>query len=235
LGFTYSPSWFPGFEFSVDHYDININRAITTLTAQYLVTGCYNGITAYCALITRGGAGNTITNIQTTYINLANYRTRGTDIEAAYNLPLHRIWDGLEGNLHFRGLANHTDSLSTFDGTTHVEYAGTVGSATPFGTPKWQGSVEAVYTVAQTNVSARVRYVGGGIFNPAQDIANNAVPSRTYIDLAFQQGFSVLGRNGFTVFGNINNLFDQAPPVDPNPQFYDVVGRYFELGLRAKF
>jgi iron complex outermembrane recepter protein len=235
LGFTYSPSWAPGFDFSVDHYDININRAITTLTAQYIVTNCAAGNASYCALITRGGPGNTITNIQTTYINLANYATRGTDFEASYTLPIDRLWHGFDGNLRFRALANHTDSLTTFDGVTRTQYAGTVGAATPFGTPKWQGSLEAIYMRDETNVSLRARYVGGGTFNPAMDIANNAVESRTYFDLAFQQGLSILGHSGFTVFGNINNLFDEAPPPDPNPDFYDVVGRYFELGLKARF
>ena len=235
LGFTYSPSWLPGFDLSIDHYDINIDRAITTLSGQDITTRCFNGNTALCALITRGGAGNTITKIQSTFINLANYTTRGTDFEASYSLPVTRFWSGGDGMLRFRALANHTDSLVTNDGVTRIQYAGTVGNGVSFGTPKWQGSLDTGYTRDETSVDVRVRYVGGGTFNPAMDIANNSVSSRTYVDLSFQQGFSMLGHSGFTLFGNINNLFDLAPPVDPNPQFYDVVGRYFELGAKARF
>jgi hypothetical protein len=235
LGFTYSPSWLPGFDLSIDHYDINIDRAITTLSAQDIVTRCANGNAALCALITRGGAGNTISRIQSTFINLANYATRGTDFEASYSLPVSRLWSAGDGTLRFRALANHTDSLVTNDGVTRIQYAGTVGTGVSFGTPKWQGSLDTGYSRDETAVDVRVRYVGGGTFNPAMDISNNSVSSRTYVDLSFTQGLSILGRGGFTVFGNINNLFDLAPPVDPNPQFYDVVGRYFELGLKARF
>jgi iron complex outermembrane receptor protein len=235
LGFTYSPSWLPGFDLSVDHYDINIDHAITTLSGQDITTRCFNGNAALCALITRGGAGNTISKIQSTFINLANYATRGTDFEATYSLPVDRFWSGGDGTLRFRALANHTDSLVTNDGVTRIQYAGTVGTGVSFGTPKWQGSLDTGYTRGESTLDVRVRYVGGGTFNPAMDIANNSVSSRTYVDLSFQQGFSAFGHSGFTLFGNINNLFDLAPPVDPNPQFYDVVGRYFELGAKARF
>lgn len=234
LGFTYSPSWLPGLDLSIDHYDIIIDRAITTLSAQDIATRCATSNPALCALITRG-AGNLITRIQSTYINLATYKTRGTDFEAVYRLPLDRFWSGDVGAITFRGLANHIDSLTTNDGVTAIQYAGTVGTGVSFGAPKWQGSLTGTYQRDQTNVAVRARYVGGGTFNPAMDIANNHVNSRTYVDLSFEQGLSVLGRDGFTIFGNVNNLFDRDPPVDPNPQFYDVVGRYFELGLRARF
>ncbi|HLZ74211.1 TonB-dependent receptor plug domain-containing protein [Phenylobacterium sp.] len=234
FGFTYAPSFLEGFEMSIDHYDIDINRAITTLSAQDIVTRCFNGNTALCALITRAGAGNTISKIQSTFINLANYTTRGVDFEASYNLPLERV-SSLPGTLRFRALANHIDSLKTNDGVNVIEWAGSVGSGLSFGAPKWQGSLETTYSLNETNLLLRARYVGGGVYDPSRDIANNSVSSKTYFDFAFQQGLSILGHKNFTVYGNINNLFDQAPPPAPNPQFYDVVGRYFELGLKARF
>jgi iron complex outermembrane receptor protein len=234
LGFTYSPSFIPGLDLSIDHYDIIIDRAITTLSGQDIVTRCATSNPALCALVTRG-ANNLITRIQSTFINLATYKTRGTDFEAAYRLPLDRVWSGQEGTLTFRALANHIDSLTTSDGVTALQYAGTVGTGVSFGAPKWQGSFTTSYRRNDTDVALRARYVGGGTFNPSLDIANNHVSSRTYVDLSFSQGLSVLGRGGFTVFGNVNNLFDRDPPKLPNPQFYDVVGRYFELGLRAQF
>lgn len=235
FGFTYSPSWAPDLDLSIDHYDIDIKRAVTTLSAQDIVTRCFNGNASLCALITRAGAGNTISRIQSTFINLANYQTRGTDFEAAYSLPIDRLFENGQGVLHFRALANHLEKLVTNDGVARISYAGTVGTGVSFGAPNWQGSLESTYTRGESNLSVRTRYVGGGTFNPALDIANNHVSSRTYVDVAFQQGFSALGRDGFTIFGNINNLFDRSPPPAANPQFYDVVGRYFELGLRARF
>lgn len=234
LGVTYSPSFIPGLDLSVDHYDIIIDRAITTLSGQDIVSRCATSNPALCALVTRGPT-NLITRIQSTFINLATYKTRGTDFEAAYRLPLDRLWAGRQGTLTFRALANHIDSLTTSDGVTAIQYAGVVGTGVSFGAPEWQGSLMGTYQTEGTNLSLRARYVGGGTFNPALDIANNDVGARTYLDLSFAQDLTLLGREGFTVFGNINNLLDRDPPVAPNPQFYDVMGRYFQLGVRARF
>lgn len=234
FGFTYSPSWVRGLSFSVDHYDILIDRAITTLSGQDIVTRCATSNPALCSQVTRG-AGNLITAVRSTFINLATYKTRGTDFEASYTLPLARLWSGAEGRLNFRALANHVDSLATNDGVTAIQYAGTVGTGVSFGAPRWQASLTSVYNVRDTNISVRARYVGGGLFNPALDIANNVVSSRTYVDVAIDQDLGIIGRKGLTLYGNINNLFDRSPPPAPNPQFYDVVGRYFEIGVRARF
>ena len=46
-----------GLEFSVDYYQININKAISTLTAQQELNFCANGSTQQCAFIIRNPNG----------------------------------------------------------------------------------------------------------------------------------------------------------------------------------
>ena len=232
FGGVYSPSWAPGLNVSVDHYDINIDRAITTLSAQDIVTRCATGNTSLCALITRGANGQ-ITGIQSTFINLANYRTKGLDIEASYLLPLDRLWSGTEGRLRFRALANHVETLRTFDGVNEVQFKGTVGPQSTFGVPAWRGVGSVTYERGATSIDVRARYVDGGTYNPLLDIANNNVPSRTYFDLTYEIGVPAGGRL-FTLFGSVTNLLDKDPPLAGNPQFYDIVGRYFTIGARVK-
>ena len=49
------------------------------------------------------------------------------------------------------------------------------------------------------------------------------------------------GDRRLQVFGSVNNLFNHAPPVDPqlaystNPIYFDQVGRYYRLGLRFNY
>jgi hypothetical protein len=38
-----------------------------------------------------------------------------------------------------------------------------------------------------------------------------------------------------TLFGSVANLLDRDPPIFPNRMHYDVVGRFFTFGARAKF
>lgn len=233
FGVVYSPSWAPGLSLSVDHYDIDIDGAISTLSGQDIVTRCFNGNQDLCPLITR--TNGTITRIQSTFINLANYKTSGTDIEASYSLPVDRLWSAGAGTLRVRALANHVEKLTTFDGVARVYSKGVVGTGVSFGVPEWRGTAGLSWQNGETSVDLRARYVDGGTFNPLIDIANNKVSSRTYVDLSFETGVPVIGRDGFTLFGSVTNLLDKDPPVAGNPQHYDIVGRFFTLGARARF
>jgi iron complex outermembrane receptor protein len=82
-------------------------------------------------------------------------------------------------------------------------------------------------------VDLRARYVGGGAFNHLNTtLINNTVDSRTYIDLGVR--FNVDDK--FTLFSNVNNLFDVDPPISTvGNTHYDVVGRYFSFGARINF
>ena len=89
------------------------------------------------------------------------------------------------------------------------------------------------HDLRQLGLDLRVRYVDGGLFNRAlTTLVNNRIRSRTYVDLGAQ--FKV--RDAFTFFANVNNLFDEDPPItttgSPN---YDIVGTYFTAGARVSF
>src|SRR3546814_19677670 len=61
-------------------------------------------------------------------------------------------------------------------------------------------------------------------------LVNNASGSRTYVDLGAQAQVG----DRFTLFGNVNNILDVAPPISTvgNPH-YNVMGTYFTVGARA--
>ena len=180
-------------------------------------------------VVTRDATGS-ISSISTPYLNFANYKTRGLDIEASYLMPLNRINSGWGGTLRFRALATHVFDLLINDGVTITDRAGIVGDTTTFSTPKWRATGSMTYQGEVLGVDLRVRYLGGGQFSN-QDILNNAVTSRTYVDLGVQAKIAQL-----TVFANVNNLFDRDPPyvVYASPT-YDVIGRYITAGVQVKF
>ena len=75
------------------------------------------------------------------------------------------------------------------------------------------------------------------------DIADNTIRSVNYIDLSATAKVEI-GSRRFEAFGAVDNLFNAKPPRAPqtggNPNtnigaaaaFYDLVGRYFRVGLR---
>ena len=63
LGFVYSPSFIEGFNTTVDWYNIRIENAIGSNSAQTILNNCYlYGVSQYCSLITRDLAGTQFAN-----------------------------------------------------------------------------------------------------------------------------------------------------------------------------
>jgi hypothetical protein len=177
-------------------------------------------------VITRKADG-TIESISIAYRNLASYKTRGLDIEGSHRT---RVGDG---TVTARVVANHVFDLLV----NGVDAAGVVGGDTAFSTPKWRVTGALSYSDAGFGADLRARYVAGGIYSATlrgangKPILNNDISSRTYFDFGMQ--FKV---NQFTLFGNVNNMFDAKPPYTPytNPN-YDVIGRYYSAGVKLKF
>jgi len=98
------------FRMSVDYYNIKVKNAIGTLGAQTLAERCNQGVTQFCALITRDPSTNTILEVQDVYLNSNELRTKGFDIEFQYRQPL-----GALGSLNAQLLANINHALTTVD------------------------------------------------------------------------------------------------------------------------
>lgn len=91
-GFVYNPSWLPGWDVSVDYYNINVVNTVGTVGPQNLVNGCYiDNAQSYCKqLQVIGGVINTITDTNT---NIGAMWTSGYDFETHYKLPSTAIGD----------------------------------------------------------------------------------------------------------------------------------------------
>jgi iron complex outermembrane recepter protein len=66
------------------------------------------------------------------------------------------------------------------------------------------------------------------------------VDSAFYTTLSARYTLPLSTNRDWELFGTINNLFDEDPPIVPgqyptNPAFFDQIGRSFRLGIRADF
>ncbi len=238
LGATFSPKFLPGFNLSVDFYDIKIDGAISTLSGSNLTLACRNGNTAACARITRDATG-TVTEVRSNSQNIAVFETSGFDIEASYVFPMSAIGN-IPGTMRIRALATHVRDFVVDTGVSRVDTAGDVGAGTGNAIPSWRGVLSFAYQNDVLGLDARIRYVGAGKFNSQLDqsvnptgyLVNNDIGAYTYLDLGARA--KVMDR--LTLSLNINNVLDQKPPLSPvGPVFYDAVGTYFSVGARVKF
>ncbi|HEX3364635.1 TonB-dependent receptor domain-containing protein [Phenylobacterium sp.] len=243
IGLVYSPSWIPRLNISIDYYSINITAAITTLSPQGIVNACATGATSACGQINKSNPALWI--IQAPTINLASVKTTGVDYAARYSLPI-----GAD-NLAVSLLANYTGKYTTHvAGAKAVQQAGYVGgisAAQAYDTPNWSGTFQLDYSHEKWDLFVQERFIGSGkyeaTFVQGVDINNNSVPSAAYTDLTVRRKFGA--KDTYEAYLNVSNLFNKAPPLAPqqsgdatyptNIQLYDAIGRYFTVGLKARF
>ncbi|QKS02046.1 TonB-dependent receptor [Sphingomonas sp. CL5.1] len=232
VGGSYSPSFARGLNFSVDYYNIKVDGYITTLSGTLLTLSCAQGNAASCASVIRDSTG-TVTTVFTNNQNIANLETRGIDFEASYLLSLDRVNARLPGSIRMRALATYVDKFVFNNGLTSVDTAGDVGDATQRAVPKWRGTFSLSYQNSGFGFDARLRYIGGGLYNHLlPTLVNNHIDSRTYLDIGAQ--FKVADR--FTFYANVNNVFDRDPPlITTGSPLYDIVGTYVTGGVRVNF
>jgi iron complex outermembrane receptor protein len=232
----------PGLVFSVDYYQINISKAISTLTAQQELNFCANGSAQQCAFITRNGTGG-LSRVALPFFNAAARQTKGVDFEASYNTPLSTFMPDWEGSVTFRGLVNYIGQFTTqVQGAAPIQLAGDINNSLP----KWTGVVSANVDMGRWGWYLQERWVGGGKFdntnNNGAGVYPNQVGSVYYTDTTIS--YDVMPESGLTLAFSINNLFDRDPPPTPsfliagsnysNRTLYDLIGRQYSIGLKYK-
>lgn len=243
FGIVLQPSFMPGFIFSVDYYDIDIKEAISTLSAQQIVTLCAGGATSLCGFVQRDTLWF-VSRVRIPFVNVAARKTSGLDIEVGYDIPMQNVLGLGEGGLTFRLLANNLQKFDTqVQGAAVLHLAGDVGVNS---TPKWTGVFVATANAGKFGLSLQERYIGSGKYDntlTAIDIDRNHAASITYTDLTLT--YDVGGSAGLQGFVTVNNLFDRDPVMTPgilisgsslgNRALYDILGRSVTVGTRFKF
>lgn len=261
LGVVFTPSFLPGFAASVDYFNIKLKGAINTISAQTLVTQCYEqaNAEACAAITTTGGRGVTtqglaITNIELRPTNFVSIQSKGVDIELSYRRPIGA------GELSLRALGTRNISLYTDNGIdVPTEAAGQNSGSLP----SWTYRFSAGYDIDSWGFQLVGRGVSSGVYDnsyivcstdcPASTVANrtvnrNDIAGAIYFDLMANRTFEMAGGK-FQGFLSIRNVFDTDPvlvgngptgnntPAYPqtNRALYDVLGRVFRLGVRFHF
>lgn len=239
LGAVYQPSFVPGFSISADYYDIKINDAIGSLSAQQGVDQCFAGNQLACGFITRDAAGN-IAALTAYPINLSTLETNGVDVELSYRVP----FADDATSLSLRSVISYVGKLATTTpGSPSIDRAGEVGINS---NPHWRFNAQADFTRGNFNWFNQVRFIGGGRYDNTKGPAAvelQTIKPQAYWDMRFAYKFQDLGK-GAEMYLNVQNVLNQDPPYAPgdgsiavatNTQLYDTFGRVFRVGFRFNF
>ncbi len=252
IGVVYTPSsgWFEGLSASIDWFDVNIQKVITTVSNINIDSYCAQGIASYCALIVPGGGPGGGLLINSTPANLNQQKTNGMDFELSYHAPLDE-WN-LPGDLSIRWLTTWTDVLSTTSAVTYTDFA---GSGIGGGVANWVSNMNITYALDGLVSNVQLRYTsdiradatmigpGQNGYSPAlpNSVNINQFPAQVYVDLS--EAYDIWSDHGqaVTLYGNVTNLFDKDPPSFAFVAFitggdpYDLIGRTYKGGVRFKF
>jgi outer membrane receptor protein involved in Fe transport len=259
LGAVYQPSWLPRFSLAVDYFDIQMNNSITTQGVGNTVQReCEdsNGASPLCANFVRPlpfsdrTAANYPLKGFSQGLNAQKQWTSGWDVEANYRTDLADVFASAPGSVALRGLVSYQPHLRTKT-LASAPPSEASGIATGFGaTPgmsKLRVNASLNYTLDKLNVVLTERW------QSKQQPSNRAqntdlrpdIPAFSYTDISINYKTEIAGHT-FTPFLTVENLFDKAPPIGghggsivglvfPSYGGYDVVGRFFTLGVRATY
>jgi len=242
VGVVLQPAFAPGLSVSLDYYSIKIKDAITSVPAQTIVDNCLKlNVESFCNFVELD-ADNQISRVIATLINTQTVKTSGVDFEAAYRRPAD--WFGLSGTVGARLLVTYVHDLKLTTSGSTIDYVGDLGTDYS-GQPRWKGNFDITYNGGPVKLGFYVRYIGGGKFRSfyVDDVDlpadQNHVNGRAYVDLSAAYQIT----DNIEVYGKIDNLLNNAPPILPNnivqptvanSQMYDKIGRFYVAGVRFR-
>ena len=247
FGIVYQPGWAEGLSVSIDRYEVDISGSISTLADDDVVNECFFNM-VLCDNVFRTTDG-TLSAVHRPFLNLDQAKVRGVDLELGYTRDVD--WTGSPNeSFSLRLLGGTLDTrTNTVQGSVPDELAG--ARATPAGTlPELTANLTASYRFGPWVVQLQQRYIDELImdrnFVEGVDIDDNTISSQSWTNLLLSHEGQLRGDTIWRVTFNVQNLFDDDPPVIPaNPFFagaaqavdntYDVWGRRYQLTFNVEF
>jgi outer membrane receptor protein involved in Fe transport len=252
LGVVLQPDLIPDLQISIDYWNIEVEDYINPLGggAIGVIDACFvsldlNGPACYSdelglPLIYRDLSSNLKVNVP--LVNESRLKTSGVDLQVQYGIPMDfaskRI-SGLGETLQLSFMLSWLDEY-VLDG---IDYADTSGYYNIQGTfPEYKAVLRLAYDIGPVNAAWTTTYIDAmknqGNIPAFEDGGYNSIPSHTYHDLSAAWAID----ETFELSAGIRNLFDKEPPVYDNyidqntdPSSYDMVGRFYFAGVRARF
>ncbi|MFT4953921.1 MAG: iron complex outermembrane receptor protein [Brevundimonas sp.] len=254
-GVVFTPTFLPGFNLSIDYFDIEVAGAIGAFGASNTIDACYGGAPfnapdpAACARLNRAPGGQLWTNngfVENLSINTGGIITQGVDFVANYNMNLDDFGLAGMGGLAFNLTGTWLDTLEIqpADGAPTLECAGFYEGSCGFGSPEWRHRFTTSWSTPwDVNLLLTWRYHGEvehfGLTGAGLDRIDRYFDAYNWFDVGAT--WQVFDNTRFRV--GINNVFDEDPPLSYSgngngntyPGVYDAMGRYIFFGVTADF
>jgi iron complex outermembrane receptor protein len=262
LGIVWQPAFAQGLTATLDYYTIKVEDAISNPSSTDILDDCYSrarnpslAFVPACAQVLRNPNNGTFNGAAAPGVvlplsNLGTIKTSGWDLAIAYGLPLRDLGvDPKWGRLDIGFVGNYTSKyeFQATPNSVNRDCLGFYSIACGAPRPKYNFTQRTTWSVADWSVFYNWRYLssveeepGGANFLPRF----SSIDAYSYFDI----GGSWNVHKNVRINVTISNLFDKEPPLVGNtigttstnsgntfPQTYDVIGRFFTVGLSVRF
>jgi outer membrane receptor protein involved in Fe transport len=256
-GIVLQPSWAwaEGLTASIDYFEIDLKGVIGTISAAAIINGYYlQGRQDYAQYFTFNAAAPAgFTRIDVPQLNLNSQKTSGVDLNIAYIVPA-----SIPGVIGLNVMGSYLGEQQTLSPT-----GADLGDLADV-TPKYRVTTNINYTLNSFSTTLTARYNSkfhwGPFFtgpdeegyNPAlpNNTNDNDFPSAIYYSLQGEYAVRDTGDQKVVLYAIVDNLLDKDPPEGAYTRIeglgspsngaagyspYDVLGRFFSVGVRANF
>ena len=242
-------------QLTADYYNIEIEKAIETFSAQLIMTKCFNldgaSNPSYdnnyfpCQQINRPDPFS-LDPVNQPILNLGGIKTSGYDLTGQINWSVDALaWGGGSGSITLNTLVNILDSyeIQAFSDEGFTDFAGAVSLTEAY--PELVAHTTLSVETGPVTVSAVWRHIDemndiSAVGNPDTPIAG--ADAYDYFDLILNARVN----DSFTLTAGVNNMTDEEPPQiggeatgsvfsDTNQGVYDAIGRTVFVGLNVSF
>ena len=260
-GVVWTPSFVPGFNLSIDYFDIQVDGLVSTVGALNTLALCYSATPdpAACGRITRNTGGQLwigTGRVQDLNNNIGGLSTSGIDFNANYAFDLEDAGMANMGSMQLTFVGTLLNDLITNTGlggpASTYDCAGFYGNQCGTPNPEYRHRARATWlTPWDLDLSATWRNYGeaeiavlstvNGSLNNGGTRIDRFFDAENYLDLAAV--WQVM--DTVTLRAGVNNVLDNDPQLSRSvgttgngntyPQLYDALGRYFFFGITANF
>jgi outer membrane receptor protein involved in Fe transport len=241
IGLVAAP--FEGFNFSIDFFDIQMEKVVGTVGASRTLQTCAEtGDARFCDNVTRSPSGSLWLGQDGMVVNLTdNVGSRhwqGVDITANYT------HDALGGTFNYslNGSQSLKKEYEPITGLSELAYdCSGVVSVDCFAQPKWRHTATVAYSADSWSLTGKWRYYGEVDYDGTTDeLIADGIDAYNFFDVSA----SWMATDYLTVRAAVNNILDEEPPMVGNSistnantvaGFYDTLGRYLHVSASFKF
>lgn len=242
VGVVLQPRFIPGFTFTADYYDIEIEGAIQSLAAFTIAENCVDADTLdnpFCDAVQRDPISGSIIGFQSGQQNIGALETSGVDFSATYNFSFDDLIKRPYGDIALSVVGTRLIADRLFadqaDPETEDPREGEVGR------PRLNLTASANWTYSNFSVGWQTRYQSSQFFQNLTDVAairQSSFPIRTgdsfVHDLNVAYNFTAFGKDQ-SVYAGINNIADRNPFETLQTLPVSALGRSIFVGFQATF